>query len=93
VCNNLNLAARLLADDNVIAEVSSSAVNLDSVVQELLKGGKVEDLVIDGLGAVQDELLGGFFGPSWRRLFSEEILSAHIFTSIIASCGREEQFG
>ena len=56
--NNLNLSITLLRDLDDIAEVASAALNLDAVVQELLESLDVEDLVIDGLRAVDDELLG-----------------------------------
>lgn len=55
--NDLDLAISLLADLDVVAEVSSAALNLDTVVEELLEGLDVEDLVVDGLGAVDDELV------------------------------------
>lgn len=56
--NDLDLAIALLGDGNGLAEVSGAALDLDAVVQELLKGLDVEDLVVDGLRAVDDELLG-----------------------------------
>jgi len=57
VSNDLDLALASLADLDGVAEVSSAALDLDTVVEELLKGGGVEDLVVDGLGAVDDVLL------------------------------------
>ena len=57
VGNNLNLALASLADLDDIAEVTSATLDLDAVVEELLEGGGVEDLVIDGLRAVDDVLL------------------------------------
>lgn len=56
VGDNLDLAIALLADLDVVAEVSGAALNLDAVVEELLEGLNVEDLVVDGLRAVDDEL-------------------------------------
>jgi hypothetical protein len=56
VSDNLDLAIGLLADLDVVAEVAGAALNLDAVVEELLKGLDVEDLVVDGLRAVDDEL-------------------------------------
>jgi hypothetical protein len=55
--HNLNLSITLLANHNSIAEVTSATINLDAVMQELLEGGDVEDLVVDGLRSVDDELL------------------------------------
>ena len=57
VRNNLDLAITLLRDLDGVAEVTGTAVNLYAVVKELLKGSNIEDLVICGLGGVDDELL------------------------------------
>jgi hypothetical protein len=58
VSNDLDLAIALLGDLDDLAEVAGAALNLDAVVEELLEGLDVEDLVVDGLRAVDDELLG-----------------------------------
>jgi hypothetical protein len=58
VRNDLDLSIALLGDRNGITEVTSAALDLDAVVQELLERLDVEDLVVDGLRAVDDELLG-----------------------------------
>ena len=60
VRNNLDLAVADLADLHHVPQVADAAVDLDAVVQELLEGGDVEDLVRGGLGGVDDEL--GEFG-------------------------------
>jgi hypothetical protein len=57
VRNNLDLSIALLGDGNGVAEVTGAALNLDAVVKELLEGLDVEDLVVDGLRAIDDELL------------------------------------
>lgn len=57
VSNDLDLALALLGDGNGVAEVTGAALNLDAVVKELLESLDVEDLVVDGLGAVDDVLL------------------------------------
>jgi hypothetical protein len=57
VRNDLDLSIALLGDGNGVAEVTGAALNLDAVVKELLEGLDVEDLVVDGLRAVDDELL------------------------------------
>lgn len=54
--DNLDLAISLLGDLDVVAEVSGAALNLDAVVQELLEGLDVKDLVVHRLRAVDDEL-------------------------------------
>lgn len=56
VSNDLDLAISLLADLDGVAEVAGAAIDLDAVVEELLEGLDVEDLVVDGLRAVDDEL-------------------------------------
>jgi len=56
VGDNLNLSLASLADLDDIAEVTGATLNLDAVVEELLESGGVEDLVVDGLGAVDDVL-------------------------------------
>jgi len=57
VSNDLDLAIALLGDLDDIAEVTGAALDLDAVVKELLESLDVEDLVVDGLAAVDDELL------------------------------------
>jgi len=56
VRDDLDLPVALLADGYHIAQVADAAVDLDAVVQELLEGADVEDLVAGGLGGVDDEL-------------------------------------
>lgn len=56
--NDLDLSIALLGNLNDIAEVTGAALDLDAVVKELLESLDVEDLVVDGLRAVDDELLG-----------------------------------
>ena len=45
-------------DDIALGEVSGLALNLDALVEVLLEGGNVKNLIIDGGGAVNDELDG-----------------------------------
>lgn len=54
--DNLDLAVTGLGDDDLVAEVANAALDLDTVVQELLEGGDVEDLVARGLRGVDDVL-------------------------------------
>ena len=56
MCDNLNLSLANLRDLDGITEVSNTAVDLDLVLEELLEGGDVEDLVAGGLRSVDDEL-------------------------------------
>lgn len=56
VGNNLDLAITNGVDDNVVTEVTDTALDLDAVVEELLEGRDIEDLVASGLGSVDDEL-------------------------------------
>jgi hypothetical protein len=62
VGNDLDLAISLLRDLDDLAEVAGAALNLDAVVEEFLEGLDVEDLVVHGLRAVDDELLGDLSG-------------------------------
>lgn len=57
--NDLNLAIGDLGDDNGVAELTNATVDLDLLVQELLEGRDVEDLVVNGLRGVDDELKPG----------------------------------
>ncbi|KAJ8612323.1 hypothetical protein MRB53_037533 [Persea americana] len=57
VRNNLDLALSLLADGNGLAQVAGPAVDLYALVEELLKGGDIENLVRGRLGAVDNELV------------------------------------
>lgn len=54
--NDLDLAIALLGDDDVVAQVVGAALDLDAVLEELLKGRDVEDLVVGGLRSVDDVL-------------------------------------
>lgn len=56
VSNNLDLAVTGLGDDDLVTEVADTALDLDAVVEELLEGRDVEDLVACGLRSVDDEL-------------------------------------
>ena len=56
MCNDLNLAIALLADNDGVAEVSGAAINLDAIVEKFLEGREVEDFVVHGLGSVDCEL-------------------------------------
>lgn len=59
VGNDLDLAARLLLDDDGITQVVGAALDLDALLEELLEGRDVEDLVVGGLRSVDDELQQG----------------------------------
>jgi hypothetical protein len=56
VGDDVHLAIAGLGDDNGVAEVTGTAINLDAIVEELLEGGDVEDLVVDRLRGVDGEL-------------------------------------
>jgi hypothetical protein len=56
VSNDLDLALTSLGDDNVVAKVADAALDLDAVVEELLEGGDIEDLVRGGLRSIDDVL-------------------------------------
>jgi hypothetical protein len=56
VSDNLDLAIANLGDDDLVTEVTDAALDLDAVVEELLEGGDIEDLVVGGLRSIDDEL-------------------------------------
>lgn len=56
VRDDLDLAITGLGDDDLITEVTDTALDLDAVVQELLERRDVEDLVACGLRSVDGEL-------------------------------------
>ena len=58
VGNNLDLALALLRNLDGLAEVADTALDLDLLVQELLEGRDIEDLVASGLRSVDNELRG-----------------------------------
>lgn len=45
MCDDLDLPFTLLADLNRVAQITHAVIDLDLVVEELLEGGDVEDLV------------------------------------------------
>lgn len=55
---DLDLSIADLLDLDDITEVANTAVDLDLVLEELLEGADVEDLVAGGLRSVDDELPG-----------------------------------
>lgn len=54
--NNLDLSLTLLLDNNIVAQVVGAALDLYGVLEELLEGGDVEDLVASRLLSVDDKL-------------------------------------
>jgi hypothetical protein len=56
VGNDLDLAIANLGDDDLVTEVADTALDLHAVVEELLEGGDIEDLVASGLRSVDDVL-------------------------------------
>jgi len=71
VGNNLDLAITNRGDLDLVAEVASAALDLDALVQELLEGGEIEDLVANRLAAV-DGVLTRYKPqcPRWIWMFS-----------------------
>jgi hypothetical protein len=80
VGDDLDLALALLGDLDGLAEVADAALNLDLLVQELLKGRDIEDLVARGLRGVDDELLGGLGALLGAGLLLFSIDLAYCFT-------------
>ncbi len=55
--DHLDLSIADLGDADVLAKVAGAALDLDAVVEELLKGRQVKDLIADGLAAVDGVLV------------------------------------
>lgn len=70
--NNLDLAIAGLGDHDVLTEVTDTALDLDAVVEELLEGRDIEDLVAGGLRSVDNELLGNLLGLATTSLYHME---------------------
>jgi len=58
VRHDFQLPISLLADDDILSQIPSTTINLDSVMEELLESRNIKDLVIDRLRAIDDKLLG-----------------------------------
>lgn len=56
VGGDLDLAIARLGDLDGVTEIADTTVNLNPLVEELLEGGDVEDLVTSGLRGIDDEL-------------------------------------
>jgi hypothetical protein len=56
VSDDLDLAIACLRDLDGVAQVTDATVDLDPVMQELLEGGDVEDLIVDWLRGVDGKL-------------------------------------
>jgi len=56
VGDDLDLAVVEVGDGDALAEVAGEAVDLDARLEEGGEGRRVEDLVVGGLGSVDDEL-------------------------------------
>ena len=70
--NNLDLAIADLGDHDLLTEVTDTALDLDAVVEELLEGRDIEDLVASGLRSVDNELLGNLLGLATTSLYHME---------------------
>lgn len=70
--NNLDSALANLGDHDVFTEVADAALDLDAVVEELLEGRDIEDLVASRLGSVDNELLGNLLGLATTSLYHME---------------------
>lgn len=67
VSGDLDLALTGLLDNNVVAKVVCAALDLDTVLEELLESGDVEDLVAGRLRSIDDVLAGSVSDcvPRW----------------------------
>jgi hypothetical protein len=57
VSDDLNLSITDTLDLDLVTKVTDAVVNLDLVLEELLEGGDVEDLIGGWLGSVDDVLM------------------------------------
>jgi len=57
VSDDLDLAIADALDLDLVTEVTDTVLDLDLVLEELLEGGDVEDLIGSWLGSVDDVLL------------------------------------
>lgn len=78
--NDLDLALALLGDLDDITEVADTAIDLDLVLEELLEGGDIEDLVGRRLGGVDDELLGDLGLLALRGFLDAHFVLAYCIT-------------
>ena len=51
------MQCRTFGDLDLLSEIALLSIDLDMIVQELLKCGSVKDLVRDGTGIVDDEFV------------------------------------
>lgn len=56
MCKDLDLSITNVLNLDLVAEVTNAVIDLDLVLEELLEGGDVEDLVAGGLRSVDDVL-------------------------------------
>jgi len=90
VGNDLDLSVTNLGDLDDVTEVTGAAVNLDLVLEELLEGGNVEDLVAGWLAGVDDELLGDL-GLLALGGFLHNYLLAYCFTPRRHAAARDDR--
>jgi hypothetical protein len=77
VGNDLDLALTLLLDNDVVTEVVGAALDLDAVLEELLEGSDVEDLVAGRLRSINDVLLGLLLGLARLLLLKNDFSLLH----------------
>lgn len=85
VGNDLDLAVTLLGDMDLIAEVADATLDLDLLIQELLEGRDIEDLVGGRLGGVDDELGGGRELARGVRLGMGRMVECHVLLTFLVT--------
>jgi hypothetical protein len=94
VGNNLNLAIANLGDDNLVTEVTDTALDLDAVVEELLEGGDIEDLVGGGLRSIDDVLYRKQSLATWTKLgIEEEFVVTYLLGNLLSLAATSLQGG
>lgn len=95
--HELGARTRTITDDlDVLAELSSFTLDLDTVMEELLEVSSVEDTVGGGLRVVDDEFVlggstlgGGDFGGLWNGHQPTEKVTQQSVVPGTDHCGKE----
>jgi hypothetical protein len=77
VRNNLNLSVALLADLDCVTEVASAAIDLYTIMKELLESREIENFVVDRLGGIDHELQKSGLAVAPKPPNQEELVRMH----------------
>jgi hypothetical protein len=94
VSNDLDLALTNGGDDNIVTQVADAALDLDAVVEELLEGGDIEDLVGGGLRSIDDVLYRKQSLATWTKLgIEEEFVVTYLLGNLLSLAATSLQGG